>query len=1173
MGRYRRSVSSNSPGPAKSARRRARARYFRATVESLEDRRLLAMGLFNENFSDDLDLSLPGFDEADIYPARDINPHDPSDTTYDDPTTLNTVAPDELRIVNDLPRYGPPSPAEIDGQFLYNRYHLAPGGPTDHFGYYQILEWNSDNDPSTSLPNGHYLFVRSGVVLGPLVDFSFPIQADEAVSVVAFSLQGFCRFRISGANGVLEVPFFSSSWQRIVVSQDQLIPSGLELGAIDSLSFIAGPDGGNMSLDDLTVLVGEAQVNEAPVARDDTVLLDRETGVSGYFNPLENDDDPDFDSFSLISHTEPDPALGTLQIVGGNFFFTATDAFRNDPSLGPATFTYAIRDEQGAFDTATVTIHGFFGVPDAYPVPHGATGTFVVAAGQGVLVNDSNPLGAGRSIRLWENARFGSVTLLSDGSFAYSSARQDGLIVGDTFSYELRTGNFVEIVPVSLNPLNERPVGRDGQFFLFHGQRGPLRALLNVSDADQDDFVLRLADAPRIGRLTMLRAENGVAEFEYSPHLGDFRGYDSFTFYVDDGYSVSNLVRIEFLVPNTPPIVRDFEHSPAVLDWADLINRPSRPELYCQLGPDGSSAVSGSLLRTDSDLDGDSLRALLTDKSGTPLGSPQHGTVTLAPDGETFTYIPNPGYHVFGVDYFAYAVTDGAEVSNIAWVTVRQILGAGKARSEAFAVVRRETLEIHSSVLLGNDFFLSGLPATDFAYGLRITVPAVGGADRLLLRRADNDMPLDFGDIVPTGVGIIFDAPFRLGVYDFEYQFVYLDPLDAHLVSEETLFGSDSVDVLIRVVESLDSDVDGVNDATEAAYDADDNGILDVFEPHVATLDSVQGDPQAESVAVSVIAGAGTHLFGLEAIAPPAALPPGVDLPLGMFQYQLVGLEPGGTTTVRLIPQANLTVTGFYKYGRLYTTVGTTQINYLPRDEDGWYDFAHDGRTGAVIINDPLGYTRLIVLFLEDGARGDDDGQRNGIIVDPGGPVIFTSPQIESMVVNAGLPGSSAQRSMVNRLAVAFSEVVTIDKGAFELRRGGTSKAVDLKIVTSVVDNRTVAHLTFKNGRDVTAGSLKDGTYRLTVRGDKVRDAEGNVLDGDGDSLAGGNYVDEFFRLFGDSDGDGDLDQVDRNAFQSAYGSRRGDADYLWYLDWNANGKVWKEDLALFQLGYCRRRR
>jgi len=87
--------------------------------------------------------------------------------------------------------------------------------------------------------------------------------------------------------------------------------------------------------------------------------------------------------------------------------------------------------------------------------------------------------------------------------------------------------------------------------------------------------------------------------------------------------------------------------------------------------------------------------------------------------------------------------------------------------------------------------------------------------------------------------------------------------------------------------------------------------------------------------------------------------------------------------------------------------------------------------------------------------------------------------------------------------------------------------------------------------------------------------ADGRLLDGDGDGIAGGNYVNEFFRLFGDTDGDGDVDALDKKAFDKAYGKRVNQPGYLWYLDYNANDRVWAEDLALFLLnyGHCIRRR
>jgi len=55
----------------------------------------------------------------------------------------------------------------------------------------------------------------------------------------------------------------------------------------------------------------------------------------------------------------------------------------------------------------------------------------------------------------------------------------------------------------------------------------------------------------------------------------------------------------------------------------------------------------------------------------------------------------------------------------------------------------------------------------------------------------------------------------------------------------------------------------------------------------------------------------------------------------------------------------------------------------------------------------------------------------------------------------------------------------------------------------------------------------------------------------------------------------GDVDALDKKAFDKAYGKRVNQPGYLWYLDYNANDRVWAEDLALFLLnyGHCIRRR
>src|SRR5262249_45709863 len=154
------------------------------------------------------------------------------------------------------------------------------------------------------------------------------------------------------------------------------------------------------------------------------------------------------------------------------------------------------------------------------------------------------------------------------------------------------------------------------------------------------------------------------------------------------------------------------------------------------------------------------------------------------------------------------------------------------------------------------------------------------------------------------------------------------------------------------------------------------------------------------------------------------------------------------------------------------------------------------------------------------------------------------------VVVNDG----SAQRSMVTSLTVTFSTAVAIDPGAFELLAQGGS-LVSMNVATSVVDGKTVAVLTFA-GDGIIGGSLADGQYTLTIRADQVHDALGRELDGDGDGSPGGNHVDAFFRLFGDSDGDGDVDQLDRDLFRSAFKTSTGEPGYLWYFDFDGDGRV-----------------
>jgi hypothetical protein len=55
------------------------------------------------------------------------------------------------------------------------------------------------------------------------------------------------------------------------------------------------------------------------------------------------------------------------------------------------------------------------------------------------------------------------------------------------------------------------------------------------------------------------------------------------------------------------------------------------------------------------------------------------------------------------------------------------------------------------------------------------------------------------------------------------------------------------------------------------------------------------------------------------------------------------------------------------------------------------------------------------------------------------------------------------------------------------------------------------------------------------------------------------------FRLFGDRDGDRDVDWLDRYFFRSAFQQDNGEASYLWYFDFDDDGDVGGRDKRQFK--------
>jgi len=194
------------------------------------------------------------------------------------------------------------------------------------------------------------------------------------------------------------------------------------------------------------------------------------------------------------------------------------------------------------------------------------------------------------------------------------------------------------------------------------------------------------------------------------------------------------------------------------------------------------------------------------------------------------------------------------------------------------------------------------------------------------------------------------------------------------------------------------------------------------------------------------------------------------------------------------------------------------------------------------------------------------------------GLAIFEVPQEVPVAPAISLNEATADRSIVNEVVVSFDDIVTLGTDSFELiKRGDDGGTVS---VTPTVDNSSgssVVTLAFDAGSLVTdSGSLVDGNYQLTIFGDQITSG-GVAIDGDGDGVAGGNLVfgdtetDNFFRFFGDADGNRVVNAPDLLEFRRTWLSSDSSSNFDASFDSNADGNINVVDLLAFRGNYLDR--
>ena len=413
----------------------------------------------------------------------------------------------------------------------------------------------------------------------------------------------------------------------------------------DTFGYAVTDGNGGVDVADVTFTV--TNVNDAPVATDDTFTGDEDAAIIG--NVLTNDTDADGDALTATAGTYATAEGGSVTIAeDGTFTYTPAENFN-----GQDSFTYEVTDGAES-DTGTVTLT----VNPVNDAPVANDDTFTgsedsMIAGN-VLTNDADIDGDTLSVTAgtYATAEGGSVTIASNGMFTYTPAAD--FAGEDTFTYEVSDGSASDTgtVTLTVNPINDGPVAADDAYSVAEDGSVSGNILDNDTDADGDTLSVT-AGTYDTTHGTLVLAENG--DFTYTPDAG-YTGEDTFGYAVTDGNGGVDVADVTFTVTN----VND---APVATD--DTFTG------------DEDAAIIGNVLTNDTDADGDALTAT----AGT-YATAEGGSVTIAEDG-TFTYTPAENFN--GQDSFTYEVTDGAESdTGTVTLTVNPVNDAPVANDDTF---------------------------------------------------------------------------------------------------------------------------------------------------------------------------------------------------------------------------------------------------------------------------------------------------------------------------------------------------------------------------------------------------------------------------------------------------------------------------------------------------------
>lgn len=375
-------------------------------------------------------------------------------------------------------------------------------------------------------------------------------------------------------------------------------------------------------------------INALPITQADSISM--QDGAVIYIYPLLNDSDPDNDTLSIESITQP--TYGQAELFSTYIRYTPKAGYQGVDTLrytatdgkdqSVETLIQVAVTSQGGSSTTTTSTSVPTGVVDYVSLNENQQVTI------DVLANDKSNSSTALTIKNTIKPSHGTIEIQNNKILYTPNASYQG---EDSFSYTPFNGTFegeLTAVNITVQAVNSVPHGIQDFVTIKENSNATIDVLVNDLDDDGDDIFIDRVTQPLNGTTSII--DNKIL---YTPNK-NYHGEDSFVYTPHDGTSSG----LDVLVRVT---VEDIDYAPvAVADGFSVVTQ---------------RVSSLDLLANDINNDTDSLSI----KSVT---SPTHGNVTITDDG-TVEYISHVGY--IGSDSFTYIASDETQNdSNVTQVSI-----------------------------------------------------------------------------------------------------------------------------------------------------------------------------------------------------------------------------------------------------------------------------------------------------------------------------------------------------------------------------------------------------------------------------------------------------------------------------------------------------------------------